>query len=114
MSANDGFQVDVQSGPNGTTIVMVRGEVDLKTSPELRDVLLSQAQGAKRLVVDLAGVAYMDSSGVGTLVYVKREVERAHGQLILAGIQARVRSVLEITQLHKFFKIVANASEVQG
>lgn len=114
MTANDGFQVDVHAGPNGTIVVAVRGEVDLKTSPELRDVLLSQARGAQRLIVDLAGVAYMDSSGVGTLVYVKREVERGHGQLILAGVQARVRSVLEITQLHKFFKIVASASEVQG
>ncbi len=96
-------------------IVELTGEVDLHTSPELRELFQRVlAQGPRRVIVDLGGVPYMDSSGVGTLVELKRNVEREGGRLILAGLQPRVRSVLEITQLDKFFQIVANLAAVQG
>lgn len=96
-----------------TPVVAVRGEVDLRTSPRLRILLLEQAlRVGGTLVIDLSGVSYMDSSGVGTMVYVKREVERAGRRLVLAGLQARVRGVLEITHLDKFFTIVERVDEV--
>ncbi len=47
----------------------------------------------------------MDSSGVGTMVYLKREVESRGQRLILLALQPRVRSVLEITHLDRFFTI---------
>ncbi len=97
----------------GTPVVSVRGEVDLRTSPRLRILLLEHASRVTGpLVIDLSGVSYMDSSGVGTMVYVKREVERRGRRLVLAGLQARVRGVLEITHLDKFFTIVDRVDEV--
>ncbi len=99
----------------GIRVARVRGDVDLRTSPQLRELLLDEAQAASGLLaIDLSGVAYMDSSGVGTLVFVKREAERAGRRVVLAGVQPRVRSVLEITHLDKFFTIVADLSEVRG
>lgn len=93
----------------GRTVVEVRGEVDLRTSPQLRTQLLDLAdQLDGPVLVDLSAVPYMDSSGVGTLVYVKREVERSKRKLVLVGLQPRVRSVLEITHLDNFF-VIANS-----
>jgi len=95
-------------------VVSVRGEVDLHTSPQLRDNLLQViGRRPKVLIIDLTGVAYMDSSGVGTMVEAKRLAERNGGAVVLAGLQERVRGVFEITQLDKFFRIVANVEEAK-
>ena len=96
----------------GTPVVRVRGDVDLHTSPRLRELLLESARRTPgTLRIDLTEVPYMDSSGVGTMVFVKREVERAGQRVILIGLQPRVRSVFEITHLDKFFTIVATLDE---
>lgn len=113
MSAeHQALQVESQT-VDGRLVVRVNGEVDLRTSPRLRVLLLdSAAQATGPLLVDLSGVGYMDSSGVGTMVFVKREVERSGRRLVLIGLQPRVRSVLEITHLDKFFTIVGDVAEV--
>ena len=100
---------------NGTCVVNVDGEVDLRTSPQLRAMLLDSFAGtAGPVVLDLSGVDYMDSSGVGTMVYVKRQVERSGRRLVLVGLRPRVQSVLEITHLDKFFTIRASVEQVAG
>ena len=96
----------------GQTVAAVRGTVDLSTSPQLRDALLDvAARTTGPLYVDLSQVPYMDSSGVGTLVYAKRECDRSGRSVVLIGLPARVRSVLEITHLDRFFRIVNTADE---
>lgn len=97
---------------DGRAVVQVRGEVDLRTSPRLRVLLLEAAANLSGpLLLDLSGVSYMDSSGVGTMVYVKRELERRGRRFVLIGLQQRVRGVFEITHLDKFFTIVENVDE---
>jgi len=96
-------------------VVRLKGDVDLRTSPDLRERLLQLVeQRPERVILDLAGVGYMDSSGVGTMVEFKRHLERRDGQLVLAGLQPRVRSLLEITRLDQFFTIAANVDEARG
>ena len=95
-----------------TPVVRIRGDIDLHTSPRLRELLLESAQRTTgTLRIDLTGVPYMDSSGVGTMVFVKREVGRTGRRVVLIGLQPRVQSVFEITHLDKFFTIVATLDE---
>jgi anti-sigma B factor antagonist len=100
-----GLQID-QSRYDGTTILTVRGEVDLSTSPDLRTAIMSAVPGAPDgLELDLAGVAYMDSSGVATLVEGFRRA-REHGtRFILAQPSPPVMKVLELTRLDTIFEI---------
>jgi anti-sigma B factor antagonist len=92
--------------------VRVQGEVDLRSAPLLRERLLDWVKRSTGTVrVDLSQVPYMDSSGVGTMVFVKRETERAGRRIVLIGLQPRVRSVFEITHLDKFFTIVHSTDE---
>lgn len=113
MSDQAGTLQVTTSTANDRLVVNVCGEVDLRTSPQLRAALLESAQKTTgSLLVDLSGVSYMDSSGVGTMVYVKRQVERDGRRLVLVGLQPRVRSVLEITHLDKFFTIAQSIDEV--
>lgn len=96
----------------GALVVRIRGEVDMRTAPRFRSLLNDYAQrAAGPVLLDLAGVTYMDSSGVGTLVSVKRELERTGRRFVLMNLQGRVRSVLEITHLDRFFRIAANLDE---
>lgn len=112
MANNDSFTVRTET-QDSSRIVRISGEVDLKTSPQLRDELLAVvvAGEQQRIVVDLSDVRYMDSSGVGTIVEAKRRADKHGNRIILAGLQARVRSVFEITQLDKFFTITASVEE---
>ena len=107
----DGLKIST-AGAEGGQIVRVAGEVDLRTSPQLRTLLLQVIEKQpQRLIIDLAGVSYMDSSGVGTMVEIKRLVERKGGQVVLANLQPRVRAVFEITQLDKFFTVADSVDE---
>jgi len=88
-----------------TTIVLA-GDVDLHHSPALHAALVGVANDRPRkLILDLRGVSYMDSSGVGTLVEVFRRVSAYKGKMVLFGMNGRVRSVFEITKLDRFFTI---------
>lgn len=86
-----------------STIIRVRGPIDFNNSPRLRESLRQETNAGKRcVIVDLSDVAAIDSSGVGTLLEFKRELERTGGQLVLACLRPRVKSVLELTRLDNF------------
>ena len=62
------FGVEV-SGPPATPVVVVRGEIDVATSPQLRNDLSALiGGGARHLTLDFAAVSFVDSSGLGVLV----------------------------------------------
>ncbi len=91
---------------DGATVVVLSGDVDLHHSPDLHAELVELAgERPPRLLLDLAEVPYMDSSGVGTLVEVFRRVSSYKGKMVLFGLNDRVRSVFEITKLDRFFTI---------
>lgn len=93
-------------------VVVLRGAVDLHHAPEVHKALVAACeQRPVRLIVNLAEVSYMDSSGIGTLVEVFRRVNGYKGVLALCGMNERVHGVFEITKLDKFFKIYSTESE---
>ena len=94
--------------PDGFCIC-VAGDIDLSRSPELRVSLLEIAKNKpKRLVIDLSGVPYMDSSGVATLVEALQVQRRHQGKLVLFGLQPKVQSIFEIARLTMVFTIVSD------
>lgn len=100
----------------GSVIVSLAGEIDLRSSPTLRTELLQLSERKPpRVIINLEGVTYVDSSGVGTLVEFKRRSERGGGgRVILVGLQPRVRSVFEITKLDQFFTIAGTLDEARN
>lgn len=105
--------MQVQSERQGeNAIVRPIGDVDMSGSPELRAAIRQAQQGSpRRLVVDLAHVAYMDSSGVATLVEAMRHAQGAGSELILAAMADRVRAIFEIARLDTYFKIVPSVED---
>jgi anti-sigma B factor antagonist len=91
---------------NGVTIVTVRGEVDIYTAPRLRELLVKLAgDGHYRIVVDLEGVDFLDSAGLGVLVGGLRRLRNQRGDLLLVCTQHRILKVFEITGLTRVFSI---------
>jgi anti-sigma B factor antagonist len=93
-------------------LMKLRGEIDLSQSPEVRVGLLELAKAKPaRLVVDLTDVSYMDSSGVATLVEALQQQRKHNGQMILCGLQPKVRSIFEIARLNLVFTIVEDRAQ---
>ncbi|HYE03773.1 MAG TPA: STAS domain-containing protein [Phycisphaerales bacterium] len=94
----------------GGVVVTPMGDVDLTASPVLRQAL-RQVQAGKpaRMVVDLAQVPYMDSSGVATLVEAMQIARKNSTRMALCGLTDRVRSIFEIARLDTVFTIKPDA-----
>lgn len=87
-------------------IVRVTGDIDMNTSPKLRDHFKeSVSQNLTCITVDLSGVAFMDSSGIATLVEVLQILHKRKGRLSLKSMQPQVRSVFEIAHLLEVFEV---------
>ena len=104
------------AGPdNQTVIVEAAGEIDLRCSAAFQQALLEPLEkNPRRMVVDLAGVTYMDSSGVASLVKLLSRIRRGKIELKLASLAPRVRSVFEITRLDTVFEICETVEEALG
>jgi anti-sigma B factor antagonist len=94
-----------QSGDS--TVVVVEGNIDLYNSPEVRRTLLGalQAKGAKRVVINLQKVKYIDSSGVASLVEGLKASRTTGVRLSLVGLSPAAREVLELSRLVKLFEV---------
>ncbi|WP_328752716.1 STAS domain-containing protein [Streptomyces sp. NBC_00285] len=82
---------------DGVLVVSVRGEIDHDVKDVLSQALLSQdGTPPPRIVADLSGVTFMDSSGINTFVTVHRRVSGAQGWLRIAGAQDSVGYLLRL------------------
>jgi anti-sigma B factor antagonist len=93
---------------NGYAIVEARGEIDLYTSPWLREAVLEALGSSAHVIVDLAAVTFIDSTGLGVLVSAQKRAENADGTMCLAGPAGLVAKVLRVTHLDRAFTIHAN------
>jgi anti-sigma B factor antagonist len=77
--------------------VIVRGEIDMATAPQLRDLLNELVDGgSSRIVLDCRGLDFLDSSGIGVLIAVRKRLGD-DGALTLESPPAHVRKVLDLT-----------------
>jgi anti-sigma B factor antagonist len=99
-----GLEVDESRAP--FTVLAVKGEVDVYTAPRLREKLVELvSQGKLRVIVDLEGVDFLDSTGLGVLVGGLKRLRSHDGDLQLVCTQQRIYKVFEITGLTKVFAI---------
>ncbi|MDZ7316620.1 MAG: STAS domain-containing protein [candidate division KSB1 bacterium] len=104
MSLN--IQTKMQSG---AAIVHIEGEVDMFSSPEARRAIMELIRKkTPKIIVELEGVPYMDSSGLAVLIEGLRQCGEYGGSLAVAGVRDNVREVFELTRLDRVFKIYQN------
>jgi anti-sigma B factor antagonist len=89
------------------TIFDVSGDIDMSNSLEVRKALLSEFRGnkASRVLLNLTGVRYIDSSGVASLVEGLKASRESGSRFVLFGLSSSAREVLKISRLLKLFEI---------
>lgn len=93
-------------------VVAAGGELDLYTAERLREKLSDVLeQGGRRVLVDLSGVSFMDSTALGVLVGTAKALRSSDGQLVLVADDPRVTRVIEITGLTRVFRIESSLPE---
>jgi len=97
------------------TVVSVLGEIDLYTAPRLQSELMN-ALGASpaRLIVDMSGVDFCDSTGINVLLAAHRHAREHGGELQLAGPGSATRKVLQVTGLESVFTVLDDPAQVTG
>ena len=88
------------------TVISLEGEIDLHVSPRIAATLTSAVkEKPHNLIVDLAKVSYIDSSGLAVLIEAMQSIEKYGGKFALAGLQENVKPIFEIARLDQVFRI---------
>ena len=91
---------------SGTVTLHITGELDAVSVPDLRPVLDDLiSKGHKKIVVDLAGLRLIDSSGVGAIVYLFRKTKAAGGVVTVKGASDQPLAILRLLKLDQILLI---------
>lgn len=97
---------------DGATVVVIAGEIDVYTAPRLRDQITDLVgDGVYDLIIDMEGVEFLDSTGLGVLVGGLKKVRAHSGSMQLVCTQERLLKIFRITGLAKVFAIHASVEE---
>jgi anti-sigma B factor antagonist len=105
-TAGKPMHIEVVSAEGITVVRPAAERLDIEVAADFRAMLLSLIeQGQRRLVVDLAEVSFIDSSGLGALVSALKTLKRSDngGDVRLTRVQPPVVSLLEIIRLNRVF-----------
>jgi anti-sigma B factor antagonist len=99
---------------DGHVVVASRGELDITDAASVAAALAAVAAGKPEIIVDLAGLEFIDSSGVAALARGRRHARQAGGDLALAAPRQQVLRVLTLTRLIEVFPVHASVDEAAG
>jgi len=108
------MSLDVQSrqADNGATVVAPTGRLDVAGAPALKDAIAEAVKnGPARVVIDMEGVSFVDSTGLGSVIAALKQIRSSQGELRLAAPNQQVRVVLELTTLDRVFPYFATVEE---
>ena len=93
-------------------LVLMDGQLIVSNRQEFKQAVLDEVeQGARLVVVDFSGSAYIDSSGLGALVSLGKRIREAGGELRLAALNDDLRTLFELTRLDALFPLYATRDD---
>ena len=93
-------------------VLAVRGEIDLFTAPELKQVLAESIEAGRiRIIVDLAETTFLDSTALGVLIGAVKRLRSRDGALAIVNTDENIAKTFEITGLDQIFTILATREE---
>jgi anti-sigma B factor antagonist len=109
------FSVDLSTREgDGHVVVALRGELDIADAVSVAAALAAVAARDLEIIVDLAGLEFIDSSGVAALARGRKHARLAGGDLVLAAPQEQVLQVLTLTRLIEVFPVHPSVDEAAG
>ena len=96
----------------GYPVIELKGEIDLSTSPVFKEKVYEIIEsGKKDIVIDLSGLEFMDSTGLGVLVAALKKTSMEGGSIRLVCNKKSIIKIFTITGLDKVFTIYNNLRE---
>jgi anti-sigma B factor antagonist len=96
-------------------VLLVEGELDHHTAAELQDAVTAiELTGGQRLVLDVAGLRFCDSSGLAVFLAARGHAVDAGATIVLAGVPAHMNRILRITGLDKVLPVEPSRTRDQG
>jgi len=99
----DGMSVKFHE-ENGCACVFFEGDIDLLNMTELKDVLLNFHANGMDIELDMAGVSYLDSSGIGMLLMIKKAQSSKGRLLVIKNIPDKLKKILPPTTIDSFLR----------
>jgi len=98
---------------NDVRIIELSGKITIGTGDVKMRELVDKAleEGQKKILIDLAGVSAIDSSGIGEMVACYTTVTKRGGQLKLLRLSPKINDILQVTQLITVFDVLDNVQE---
>ena len=106
----DAFSVTVGDAPEGVTLLVLAGELDIAATPALR-ARVDAAAGARAVVLDLSGATFVDSSMLKELLRASAELSRYGCKFLLAGVPPVVQRLLNLTRTDGLFAVAGDRDE---
>ncbi len=97
---------------NGHKLVELSGDIDHFNVTGLKKTLFDLIDNNNKIIVDLQGVDYMDSSGIGLLVTVHKKMEATGGRLSLVKINEDILDLLRVATIDRFLRIYKTLDEI--
>lgn len=93
-------------------IVDASGEMDLYNSYKLKELVSKMIEkNIKSIVINLEDIEYIDSSGIGALIYIFSTTKKQNIGCYISGVKGSVRKVIELTKLADFFAMSQDVNE---
>lgn len=106
------FAITEQSIDAERHVLAVRGEIDLFTAPELKQVLAESIEaGRNHIVVDLTETTFLDSTALGVLIGAVKRLRSRNGALAIVNVDENIAKTFEITGLDQIFTILSTRDE---
>lgn len=93
--------------PDAVVVVRPVGDIDLDTATELRESLMTAREYSPRtIVVDLAEVGFMDSTGLGQLAWMAGRERERNAALVVANVRSGIRNAMRVLGLDQFIQVL--------
>jgi anti-anti-sigma factor len=94
------FSVAEDVGRDGEHVIRVRGELDIESAPDLERALLRARPAGERVVLDLAELRFMDSTGLRVLLRARAAAEADRWEITMRNVPPTIRRLFDMTGVH--------------
>jgi anti-sigma B factor antagonist len=99
------------AGPVALAVILREKITEHENQPVFGELVKAASGSRYRLAIDLGGVGFLSSAGLGALIALHKTCAAAGGKLVVFGIQDQILSLLKLTQLHRLLTIVDGRDE---
>lgn len=108
------MNIPCQKNEQSLLITVPFSALDARTAPDLTEGLASVSLSVETVVLDLEGVSFIDSCGLGTLLSLQRKVRAEGGRLWLMNLGEQARTMFQLVHMERVISLCASVEEAEN